>query len=84
MTPRERKAHHRRLRTYRLLAAEPASELRDRPLDSLLPLKAAGHAEVTHAWNEIANGKTWLCQKVSITEAGRTYLARLEAMNVPK
>lgn len=84
MTPRECKAHHRRLRIYRLLAAEPASELRNKPLDSLLPLKEAGHAEVSHAWNEIHNGKTWLCQKVSITEAGRAEFARLEAMNVPK
>lgn len=66
------------LRALRLLAAKPAIQLADRPLETLKPVIADGYAEVTHQWDERANGKLWHCEEVSITDAGRAFLASLE------
>lgn len=67
------------LRALRLLETEPATQLVDKPLRVLTPLIADGYAEISHRWDEVANGKLWRCEKVSITEAGRAFLKRIEA-----
>lgn len=66
------------LRALRLLAEEPAVELIDRPLKALRPLIADRYAEISGRWDEIVRGKTWRCQRVSITQAGRDFLETLK------
>lgn len=66
------------LRALRLLAQSPATQLVDKPLDTLKPLIADGFAAVTHRWDERHSGKLWRCEKVSITDSGREFLAELE------
>lgn len=65
------------LRCLRILAEKPATQLVDRPLKNLLPLIDDGYAEISGRWDEVVNGKTWHCERVSITEAGLAFLARL-------
>lgn len=72
------KTYRASLRALRLLAAKPAVQLVDRPLSTLAPLIADGYAEIVGRWDEVANGKTWHCERVAITDAGRTFLATLE------
>ena len=63
-------------RALRLLARRPATEAIGYEIHSLRALKARGWAEVTHRWNDVVNGRTWECQRVSITASGRDELAR--------
>lgn len=67
------------LRALRLLQKSPATQLVDKPLDVCTMLIKNGLAEVTHRWDERINGKLWRCEKVSITEAGREFLRKMDA-----
>jgi hypothetical protein len=74
----DRIARKKLLRALRLLAQNPATQLVDRPLDTLRPLIVDGYASVTRQWQETASGKLWHCEEVAITDAGRQLLKSLE------
>jgi hypothetical protein len=63
-------------RALRLLAEKPATQVREQPLTTCLPLIARGHAEIVRRWTQETNGKLWHCEEIAITEAGREHLRK--------
>lgn len=66
-------------RALRLLAEKPATQVREQPLTTCLPLIDRGHAKIVRRWVENTNGRLWHCEEIAITDAGREHLRNLDS-----